>query len=811
MIWHSHSAEDVLLELNTDREQGLSDEEALRRLEEYGKNSLADTPHRSFFRCFLHRFSVGGAGIALMALSLALLLWGAYERLVNDAAVSLVEPVMLLILVLLHAIAKTGWKCYNDRSLSVLRRLSAPTAQVYRSGRLTEVAAEELVPGDCVRLTTGDTVPADCRLVSESELFSDEAKLTGMKKLTRKNASTLHEDITVLAERSNMLYAGCTVAAGEGVGVVVATGLQSEMGHGATLASEKPSAVSPLETDFRHLNHFIRLAAPVAGVCVFLLALLLPCSLREALTAAVTLAAVLSEGVETVAWTAWLFSLRRMAEKAAIVKNPAAVEVLGGVSVVCLENTAPAATASLSLEKVFCKKQAFDPKGEMSAGALTLLQMAALCPAEEENEKGNSSLLALLENHGLRQEELLLNMPALCAPQRDEARACIASLHTAAEQTLLIVRGAPAALLPLCKRGAVAEAEIATAEMTAEGLRVSAVAYKLLSAPPTADEDLFRQELSLAGLLGFGTIPPADADEKASASEWDALGVEAVCFAVDRQQSVRSHQREGAVVAAIGSCPADIPAMQVADVSATLTGNHQTAIAEAADLLLEADSPAALAAAVRESRRLYANLKKAIRFFLTGQLSVLWTVLFALLLWKSVPLRPLPLLLAGDLTLLLAGFGFAAEIGDPETEALPRPLRVPFLSKMDGLAVAMEGLVLALPSLVAFSVGARAWNDAALGATMAFATLVLSRFTQALCVRSLRSLLQKPFFANPLLLRVLGGALATVLFLLWMPGVREVFSLTLMSGKAFGVVLRLSLSPWPLYELAKFLRRLRRR
>lgn len=873
MIWHSHTAEEVLQELHTDSRDGLETQEAVRRLEEYGENRLEEGKPVSWLRRFLEQLKDGMVIILLIAaaVSLAVCL---YDHFVNGQPVDWIDPVVIVTIVLLNAVLGAVQESKAEAALAALRDMSAPTARVRRDGAVCTVPAHELVPGDVVELEAGDLVPADCRLVEAHSLRCNESALTGESVPAEKDASPVYDDITVLADRANMLYAGCAVTNGKALGVVVATGMQSEMGHVASLLKGEENDTTPLQKNMAQLSKYLGLGA--LGVCgiIFVVGLCFRLPLLSMFMTAVSLAvAAIPEGLPAIVTIVLALGVQRMVQKHAIIRRLPAVETLGCASVICSDKTGTLTQNRMTLRRVFCEHRLTDPDTEADDGLFNMLQMAALCTdavlTEQEGktveigDPTETAILVWLEQHGVKKAELLNDMPLLGELPFDSERKRMTTVHQAGEQTLVIVKGAPEMLFPLCVKGNIPEAAAANTAMGEGALRVLAVAYKLLDeAPQVYDPTLLECDLTLAGLIGL--IDPPRPEVRDAIAQCDTAGIRTVMITgdnvvtasaiarelgilhegeealtgdklaalpeeelekniaryrvyarvtpADKIRIVKAWQSRGHVVAMTGDGVNDAPALKAADIGCAM-GITGTEVAKgAADMILTDDHFATIVSAVQEGRGIYDNIRKSVRFLLSCNLGEILTVFFSMLLWRESPLLPIQLLWLNLITDSLPALALGLEPVEPDMmERAPRKPDAPLLSRRGWVDTALQGVMFALITLIAYFVGSRVWGNVALGETMAFATLALSQLVHAFNARSDHSLFRMGFGSNRPMLGAFGVSLLLMLAVLLIPGVQGVFSVVAMSAPAWGLVAGLSLVPFPVMELTKLIRRLRRK
>ena len=204
MIWHSHHSEDVLRELRTDVTNGLTDEDATARLEEYGENRLQEKAPLTLFQRFVRQMKDAMVIILLIAAGISLAL-SLYEHFVHQAPFDWIEPVVIVAIVILNAVLGVAQESKAEAALQALKNMSAPNARVRRDGKLVTIPSFSLVPGDVIELEAGDLVPADCRVLESYSLSCNESALTGESLPVEKHADGVFDDITPLAERTNMI------------------------------------------------------------------------------------------------------------------------------------------------------------------------------------------------------------------------------------------------------------------------------------------------------------------------------------------------------------------------------------------------------------------------------------------------------------------------------------------------------------------------------------------------------------------------------------------------------------------------------
>ena len=845
MIWHSHTAEDALQELHSDRQTGLTGEEVARRLEEYGANRLEEGKPVSLFRRFLGQLKDGMVIILMIAaaVSLAVCL---YDHFINGQPADWVDPVVIVAIVLLNAVLGAVQESRAEAALAALRDLSAPTARVRRDGTVTTVPADTLVPGDVVELEAGDLVPADCRLLEAHTLRCNESALTGESVPAEKAASPVYEDITVLADRTNMLYAGCAITNGKALGLVVATGMQSEMGHVASLLKGEDEGATPLQRNMAQLSKYLGLGALAVCGIIFVVGLCFKLPLLSMFMTAVSLAvAAIPEGLPAIVTIVLALGVQRMVEKQAIIRRLPAVETLGCASVICSDKTGTLTQNRMTLRQVFCGHRLADPETESDEGVFNMLQMAALCTdavvtrqGEQTVEIGDpteTAILVWLEQHGVKKDELLRDMPLLGELPFDSERKRMTTVHRAGEQTLVIVKGAPELLFPLCVRGDLQAAAAANTQMAEDALRVLAIAYKLLDTPRPE----VRQAVAQCDTAGIRTVMITgdnvvtasaiarelgilhEGEEALTGAQLAALPEEeleenieryrvyARVTPADKIRIVKAWQSRGRVVAMTGDGINDAPALKAADIGCAM-GITGTDVAKgAADMTLMDDNFSTIVAAVREGRGIYDNIRKAVRFLLSCNLGEIATVFVAMLLWRESPLLPIQLLWLNLITDSLPALALGLEPVEPDVmKRSPRDPDAPLLSRRGWVATALQGGMFALITLIAYFVGSRVWGQVELGETMAFAVLSLSQLVHAFNMRSTHSLFRVGFGSNRPMLGAFGVSLLLMLAVLLIPGVQGVFSVVAMGARAWGLVAGLSLAPLPVMELAKLIRRL---
>ncbi|NII10018.1 cation-translocating P-type ATPase [Oleiagrimonas sp. C23AA] len=543
--WHTLDAQEAVHRLESHASHGLTPQDAQARLASHGVNQIRQASRRGVLRLALAQFTDLMVLILLAAAGVAAL-----------AGDTLDASVILAIVVLNAGI---GWlqSVRAERAIEELRRLAALHAQVVRGGETQDIAAAQLVPGDLVVLEAGAAVPADIRLLSAHQLRIDESALTGESVPVDKTTAALHDPAQPLAERTCMVFKGSAVSHGRGRGVVVATGMHTELGHIASLLAAVPPAPTPLQ---RRLARFGRqLALAVLGICLLVFATGLlrgEPPVLMLLTALSLAVAAIPEALPAVVTMMLALGTRSMAARHALVRRLPAVETLGSVSCICTDKTGTLTCNVMQLAELTlgAATDRLAQADGFPAAAKALLRAAALCndahAAADGDVTGDPTEVALwraADNAGLHKTALEHHAPRSRELPFDADRKRMTTVHHVPHHGYMAyTKGAPESMLERCTRAGgqpldapTREALLTLAgEMAADGLRVMALAQRAWPALPQVQADEVERDMELLGLVGLQDPPRPEAG--AAVATCRTAGIEPVMITGDHPATAKA-------------------------------------------------------------------------------------------------------------------------------------------------------------------------------------------------------------------------------------------------------------------------------
>ena len=843
MSWHEKSLRETLEALDTTPE-GLTEAEAARRLGVQGPNRLRGKPPRPLILRLADQLR---DPMILVLLGAAVLSWW------SSGGQDWLDSLIILGIVALNAALSISQENSARRAMEALAQLSAPQARVCREGKERKIPAQDLVPGDLIRLEAGDRVPADARLLTCHRLTADESAMTGESAPVEKSALTggLPAD-TPLAERAGLVIGSTLVTAGRGTALVTATGMDSEVGRVAGLLLDQGDTETPLQKRMGEISKTLSFLCLCVCAVMFGVGLLRGKELVGMLMAAVSLAvAAIPEGLPAIVSIVLALGVRRMADRGAIVKKLPAVETLGCAGVICSDKTGTLTRNQMTVRKVWLPRDG--DRGE----ALTA---AALCNDAQSSGQGDPTEVALVQwalREGVEKRERETALPRRGELPFDGTRKRMSTLHALpGGGWRLYVKGAPDGLLPLCRmtsaqRQAALEANDG---MAGEALRVLALASRDLPRyPEELDSKTLERELTFLGLCGMMDPPRPEVREAVAqcrragirpvmitgdhrltalavagelgiwspgdlaltGSELDFLPQETLEEEVERvsvyarvtpehkTRIVNAWQKRGKVVAMTGDGVNDAPALKAAHIGCAM-GKAGTDVAkECADMILTDDNFATIVSAVAQGRGIYANIRKACHYLLSCNIGEVLTLFLATLFGRGdLPLDPVQLLWLNLVTDSLPALALGVEPVEPGVMDLPpRDAEEPLFTRAFTLRLCWQGALVGGVTLLAWWLGGQA------GSTMAFATLTLSQLFHAFDARSEdRPLSSLGVLTNRAMNRAFLLGLVMQLSVLCLPPLQTVFHTVPLTPGQWGLTLSLSLVPLLWSEGAKLWR-----
>src|SRR5512145_822891 len=369
--WHALQPEEILTQLATPPEVGLSSAEAARRLEQYGPNQLQEAPRPTFLQLLFEQFN----NFIVILLIVAALISAVLGEWIDSAAI--------MSIVLLNAILGIVQERRAEEALAALKKLAAPDAQVVRDGHRVSIPSYELVPGDLVFLESGNFVPADIRLLEAVNLRIEEASLTGESLAVQKNAATVLDKNVPLGDRKNTAFMGTVVSYGRGRGVVTSTGMHTQLGLIATMLQSVEAEETPLQRRLDQLGKSLSIAALFLVAIVFIVALINYTDTRElfirplayvseyapditeVFIIAISLAiAAVPEGLPAVVTISLALGMREMIKRHALIRKLSSVETLGSATVICSDKTGTLTQNEMTVTKLWVHHTEFDVTGQ---------------------------------------------------------------------------------------------------------------------------------------------------------------------------------------------------------------------------------------------------------------------------------------------------------------------------------------------------------------------------------------------------------------------------------------------------------------
>ena len=853
--WQSLSKEECASRLGTDLKFGLTAAQVSQRLRECGPNELEKTKKKNLAARFFSQFSDFMVIVLLIAAGISLIT----SYLQHDS--DYIDAVIILAIVFINAVTGMVQEDRAEKAMETLRGLSSPQARVVRGGRPQTVPAAGLVPGDLVLLKTGDLVPADLRVAEAVNLKAEESALTGESVPSAKDPDAVLPAGTALGDLHNLLFSASAVTSGHGSGIVVATGMNTQVGRIARMIGNQSAPQTPLQHKLSQTGRYLGVGALVICLLIFIMGLFQKVPPLEMFLISVSLAvAAIPEGLPAVVTITLAIGVRRLAAKRAIIRRLPAVETLGSASVICSDKTGTLTCNRMTVVELRNAQGILRPG---SAQALRLLRLAALCTnceiigGQVRGDPTEAAVVRAASPELFRRDAL--DCPRVMELPFTSERKMMTTVHKMpGGGYLAVVKGAPDVLFPKCVSGTAAGQNEA---MASRALRVLGVACRHFPDLPEKPEEAER-ELVFCGLIGMEDPPRPEVGEAVALCS--QAGIRPVMITGDhaataaaiagqlgilkersavvtgaqlnrmsdeelerniyrytvfarvspehKMRIVRAFQARGEVVAMTGDGVNDAPALRAADIGCAM-GLSGTDVARAAsDMILTDDNFATIVSAVREGRGIYENIKKTVHFLISCNIGEILTVFVGFLLRLPSPIPAIQLLWVNLVTDSLPALALGVEPLD-ETNMQKRPPKRGESIFAGGMTynILVEGGLIGALSLLAYSIG-RAFFDAdpaspVIGRTMEFAVLSLSQVVHSLFMRSDRSIFRQDHARNP---QMVLSAIACVFLQAAVIVVRplgEIFKTAALTEMQWLVVAALSLVPLAVVELEKAVRK----
>jgi Ca2+-transporting ATPase len=850
MNWHANAFEDILEEVRSTT-KGLSGEEAALRLETNGPNELEEKKRKSPLMIFLAQFK----DFMILALLFAAIISGVIGEMT--------DTLIILIIVLLNAIIGFVQEYRAEKAMQMLKKMAAIQATVQREGIVLKLPAADLVIGDVVLLDAGNAVPADLRILEAHSLRIDESALTGEALAVDKSSEKIEGENIPLGDRLNMAYKSTLVTNGRGLAVVVATGMNTEIGKIARLLQEGEMS-TPLQR--RMADFGKRLSLIILGICIILfgVGLLRGEEPLNMLLLSISLAvAAIPEALPALITIALALGAKHLVQQNALIRKLPAVEALGSVSFICSDKT-----GTLTMNKMKVVQVQEEPTADSHFPLSPLRMSMALNHdvrfSKGEEAIGDSTELALVEymmeeNGRNTFNELSASFPRVAELPFDADRKCMSSVHVFKDRYVVFTKGAIESIARCLADQKNAEKLFSlNEEWAAKGLRVLAFAYKYIDIlPDTISIETLEKDLVFTGLAGM--IDPPRPEAKAAIEECITAGIKPVMITGDHPATalsiakevgiwngkgycvsgveleqmseddlqekvehisvyarvspeqkiriVKALQSKGHSVSMTGDGVNDAPSLRAADIGVAMGINGTDVSKEAADMILLDDNFATIVKAVREGRRIYDNIRKFVKYIMTCNGAEIWTIFLAPLAGLPIPLLPIHILWINLVTDGLPGLALASE--KAEEDVMRRPPSKSDESLFSGgvsFHILWVGLLMAGVTLAT-----QQWavtNQLAHWQTMVFTILSLSQLGHVLAIRSDKTFLyMQGIFSNRMLIGAIAITVVLQMMIIYLPFANEIFKTQPLTLKELLICIGMSAVVFHAVELEKWIKR----
>ena len=864
--YYLQTKDEVLKEFKTGSD-GLSTKQAEENLAKYGKNALVEGKKKTAFQVFLEQFK------DLMVIILII------AAVISAFTGDLESTLVIIAVLILNAILGTVQHVKAEKSLESLKSLSSPSAKVLRNGEKIEIDSKDVVPGDIMLLEAGDMVTADGRILDNYSLQVNESSLTGESTNIDKADVDFDHEIP-LGDRLNMVYSSSLVTYGRANVLVTGTGMNTEIGKIASLMNETKERRTPLQVSLDKFSS--KLATAILIICAIVLGLQIwrGQPIMDALLFAVALAvAAIPEALSSIVTIVQAMGTQKMAKENAIIKNLAAVESLGSVSVICSDKTGTLTQNKMTVEDIYIGGEVLKPD-QLDLG--NQLHRYLLYDAVLNNDSslkdgksiGDPTESALLEMYrkvpgidlgnnqlGLSESDLRGLLTRQQEVPFDSDRKLMSTKHLIHTVPTIFVKGAIDVLLDRCDNIRIGDEVrpitdedrkkiLAQNEHFSEnGLRVLTFAYKEKDgdlSPETeygftfiglvSEMDPPREEsieaVARAKKAGIRTVMItgdhkvtavaiakkigifSDGDIAVTGLELDKMSDEeleqkiekiAVYARVSPENKIRivnAWQKKDKIVSMTGDGVNDAPALKKADIGVAMGITGTEVSKDAASMILADDNFATIIKAVANGRTVFENIKNAIMYLLSGNLSAIITVLFASIGGFPVPFIAVQLLFINLVTDSLPALAIGVEPGAPDIlDRKPRDPKVGILDKSLITKVTLQGIIISVGVIAAFMIGRQ--TSAAVACTMAFSTLTFARLLHGFNCRSQHSIFKIGFKNNWYSLAAFAVGTLLLALILFVPGLHSLFAVTPLTNTQLLWIIGLALMPTIIIQIVK--------
>ena len=716
-MYYQKSIQETYDELNTVN-AGLNQEEAKKRLLKNGPNALIEKKGKTKLQMFLAQLKDTLIYILFAAAAISIAL--------NEVT----DAIIILLVILLNAIIGMVQESKAEAALEALKNLSSPSAMVRRDGKITEIPAQELVPGDIVILEAGRIIPADLRLIQSINLKIEESALTGESVPVDKDADNVADGEAGIGDQVNMAFSSTSVSYGRGEGVVVYTGMDTEIGKIAAMINESTEELTPLQKRLNDLGKVLGIVAVIIVAAMFGIAVLQGRDLIEMFITAIALAvAAVPEGLTAVVTIVLALGVTKMVKVNTIVRKLPAVETLGAVSIVCSDKTGTLTQNKMTVTKVYLDGEIKNAdelsceKNELFLKGFVLCNDASTANNTRIGDPTELALLDMGTKINLTKEGLEETNPRINEQSFDSARKLMTTVHKESNGKIMsYTKGAMDILLDRCKKiyfngeiidindKHIADINNAATEMAKGALRVLALGIK------EDDDSADEENLTFVGLVGM--IDPPRPEAKASVKTLKNAGIKTIMITGDHKDTalaiaselgiaddenqcitgselnelsqeelnkrvnnirvfarvspehkvmiVKAFKSNGSIVSMTGDGVNDAPSLKAADIGVAM-GITGTDVAKgASDMVLTDDNFATIEKAVSEGRGIYKNIKKTVLFLLSSNFGEVISMFTAIAAGLIAPLQSIHILWINLITDSLPALALGVDPKDRE-------------------------------------------------------------------------------------------------------------------------------------------------